>query len=376
MNRLKGSRGFTLVELLVVIAIIGTLVGLLLPAVQAAREAARRSACINNMKQIGLGLHNFASANKDQFPSASTVAAPVPGDAANPTTSNTTPGSGASFSWIVQILPQMEEGALYNRIKSGSTNFTLSPFNAAVVSGSTVPAAAKSVLIKGVKCPTYGGDPYVDHAIATEYGAAPANPAEQVALTNYKAMCATHLSTAGGFPVTAGGSSGNVRYEGGIKFSAADFSNKLIGGSFANISDGTSKTIVVAETREPAYASWIDGATSWMVAMGGTTAQPVSFPPAPATAPTGAETVKNAGVDWASSNTGIALNKTLNPNSAGNVGAYGGIMTYGPSSEHSGGIIVHLMADGSVRGIAADVTPQVYLAAVTRRGAEPASLDN
>jgi prepilin-type N-terminal cleavage/methylation domain-containing protein len=97
----SSRRGFTLVELLVVIAIIGTLVGLLLPAVQAARESARASQCRNNMKQIGLALQNFHSA-RQSFPYGGRI--PV------------TTASQGNWNWRVDILPFMEEAALYTSL--------------------------------------------------------------------------------------------------------------------------------------------------------------------------------------------------------------------------------------------------------------------
>src|SRR4029078_737096 len=105
-DRTQGGSGFTLIELLVVIAIIAVLIALLLPAVQAAREAARRASCVNNLKQIGLGLHNYHDVHLD-FPMVSGS-----GMHALPNTYL------AKECWSIHsaILPFIEQTAVYNAI--------------------------------------------------------------------------------------------------------------------------------------------------------------------------------------------------------------------------------------------------------------------
>jgi prepilin-type N-terminal cleavage/methylation domain-containing protein/prepilin-type processing-associated H-X9-DG protein len=155
-HRSSKRRAFTLIELLVVIAIIAVLISLLLPAVQSAREAARRAQCINNLKQIGLGVHNYISAN-DVFPWGCYRQHYIGDPLGYP------PTSGGSF---VALLPQMEQQQVYNAVNFmgnmfGVENWTINATSLSYLHCPSDPAIENRVDVGGgeLMCySSYGGN--------------------------------------------------------------------------------------------------------------------------------------------------------------------------------------------------------------------------
>jgi len=210
--------GFTLIELLVVIAIIAILVALLLPAVQQAREAARRSQCKNNLKQIGLALHNYHDVH-------STL--PI-GSRSGPRASNGWSTWGQS--WWVAVLPYIDQAPLYNNWNHNPANSGYNQ-NLPVIDG---------VKISVAKCPS---SPLPDFSSENGNNPSTGNPA-RISLSNYAGISgayvdATNRDPAGRNAIELELSTGPAT-EGGVMF----FDSKI---GFRDISDGLSNTIVVGE---------------------------------------------------------------------------------------------------------------------------------
>jgi prepilin-type N-terminal cleavage/methylation domain-containing protein/prepilin-type processing-associated H-X9-DG protein len=140
--------GFTLIELLVVIAIIAVLIALLLPAVQAAREAARRAQCVNNLMQVGVAIQNYESAHEV-----------LPPGVVNPTGPVANAARGYHYSWMVQILPYIEQSNTFKKINFGTGVYDLA--------NSTIRAHVISVFL----CPSDGGPGTANGAAMNNYAA-------------------------------------------------------------------------------------------------------------------------------------------------------------------------------------------------------------
>jgi prepilin-type N-terminal cleavage/methylation domain-containing protein len=219
----RSRAGFTLVELLVVIAIIGVLVALLLPAVQSAREAARRTQCTNQIKQLGLALHNFHDVNltfpaaRDQLPSSPSLSTIY------------------VASWVPRILPFIEQQAMYSQY-----DFNQTWDNTGV--GGNANATTGVVLkdVKGFLCPSAPNKVSRDkgnHRACFDY---PATTEREYPNPFLNAMQASAVSTSD--PNYIGVLGHNVLKAAGPNPSIAKANRRL-----ASVTDGTSNTFLLAE---------------------------------------------------------------------------------------------------------------------------------
>ncbi len=226
--------GFTLIELLVVIAIIAVLIALLLPAIQQAREAARRSQCKNNLKQIGVAVHNFHDTFNGIVPLCM-----------NPTVEGTQDANYCSAAWTVMLLPYLEQSTLYNQI-----NFSQamdSATNAAVFQS---PGAGLGIF----NCPSVHGSAAANFANASNsvsvvvnggYGAKGDYAAVVWPSTNNNTHPYYHQAHHGYI------ADQNQAIRPAKFLTAGVFANWKPRDTFANVTDGTSNTAFIGEKFEP-----------------------------------------------------------------------------------------------------------------------------
>jgi prepilin-type N-terminal cleavage/methylation domain-containing protein/prepilin-type processing-associated H-X9-DG protein len=356
---------FTLIELLVVIAIIAVLIALLLPAVQSAREAARRAQCTNNLKQLGLALHNYESSNGSFPPGGEST------NFTNPSGVASSQFVDGGWSTLARILPYMEGGAAFNAL-----NFNLAEYNDATGQNYTGASQVVAVFLcpSSTRSPDGGrdgvdpNDPYSN--INNGYG-----------YNDYGPTVYTDIS-----PIAAIGGLGSTQ--------AVPFRDKTTRANgllkqgktrIAEVTDGTSNTITIAEDagRDSRYLSpytegYWDGVSTRQAAMA------LINPNDPG--PSGGYTPYRRYWRWAEPDEGYGVSGTPNNkfrpdhevanwptspyiaqgNNAGNNDEI--------ASFHPGGANL-LFGDGSVRFLKDSVNPVTLRALVTLSAGEVISAD-
>jgi len=365
---MRSRSAFTLIELLVVIAIIAVLIGLLLPAVQAAREAARRAQCVNNLKQLGLALHNYHSSNECVPP-------------LNQSISESEWGAVVfdpwPLDWSASMLPHLEQQPLYNAL-----NFNFG------ANGSPQNATVLRTKLSTFICPSENKKP----------SAGPGSSFRNYAANIGGPPC--FMAWTGPFvpPVDNGSVSGSGGYQ-----------NSNVGlVSFASFTDGTSNTAALSEMlvgSGPAAPTITAGdpearhGYGFKLSLnspldlgrnGGAAA--LSFIQAcntiPGSTPSFGGLTPANGAYWIGTNPGSCLiwsayNHYNTPNKLHceaandpNTGAYGNVMdALPPSSNHPGGLNV-VMGDGSVRFVRDTIAYNVWWSIGTKDGGEVVSSDS
>ncbi len=288
---------FTLVELLVVIAIIATLIGLLLPAVQSAREAARRASCSNNVLQLGLALHHYEF-HRETFPAGVT-------DAAGPIKSLP---EGKHVSWIVRILPYLEERALAAHFNDADGAYAAG--NAPVV----------ATVIPTLICPSYGGS-------STATWPAVGGPAEAAGVGEAAARERT----------VAISSYAGCHHDVEAPIAADNHGMLFLNSSvrFKDILDGSSRTLLIAEKISPLrrpFESYRRDDLGW----------------ASGTRATLRNTSRITSGQWPALPEAVADPRDVDPLVVGGFG-----------SDHQGRICVSAMADGAIKQFTPDIDPDV-----------------
>ena len=353
-HRLR-TRGFTLVELLVVIAIIGILVALLLPAIQAARQAALKNSCRNNMKQLALACQNHNDTFKT-FPSL--WFSNVPGAVAGSKGDMSLGGAVNQYSWVVRLLPFIEEDTLYKSISARSNKFSTGSQGITIPAPSGPNANPGRIRLGQFICPSFSGEPETPNS----------NVAQANQATNYVAIPATTTAKLAANPAP-GSTAPNANPPDGMIVP----DRQARGQSMARMADGTSKTIVLGESKEgvtqngasTTFFRWYAPQETFACGWGGGMGAGVNTPRF------------NVAV-WVPLAAGgnpdsIGLNFGPDPNSSTRfeTATNAGPRSYGLSSDHMGGIVIHGMGDGSVQEVTDTGTEaRVFFAGITARGGE------